>query len=236
MGPHNPLIMGETLDVMSRMPGIDAKFNYFADELASHGLTDVFFARAGVGRGEPIIIRRWNPEWAELYDAKNFRTWDQAMKKGRTADGPFLLRQPEAEIQSSKQREFYKAAEAYNRLNGFAVLFRSGFKPVSGLSATGLDRAPPNELILVTAAMGYVFNLLVAETVSRSACDALKVTEREYRLLRMMADGRTHVEVAKILGITEGWAHKSYAQLRAKLGVPTDPALIRIALEAGILT
>ena len=78
---------GEVLEVLTRLPSSDSKFDYFVDHIKAQGFTDVFYARLLPGASEPLLMRRWNPEWAEIYDAKRYAMWDWALSAGLTSDG-----------------------------------------------------------------------------------------------------------------------------------------------------
>lgn len=232
---HGITEMGETLDTLSRIHSITAKFDHFSDQLIDYGFTDVFYGRLGLGSGEPIVMTRWNKEWSELYSARRFETVDWALKTGKRSDGPFVFSEP-SEIITRHEKEFAKAANAYNRLNGFAVPFRVSGQPIAGFSATGLDRRPSEGVVFALAAMGYVLNLSISGQLAADVCKATEVTPRQVNLLRLLGDGLTHVEIAHVLGISEDWAHKSFARLREKFSVRTDAALIKHVMEIGLLT
>lgn len=226
---------GQVLETLTRVPGSRNKFEYFADHLGSQGFTDVFYARLLPGSADLMQMRRWNPEWAEMYDAKRYALWDWALSASQTSDGPFRLRIPIA-IQSPKQAEFYRAAEAYNRLNGFAAPFRSSAGGMAGFSATGLDSEPGEGVMLAAVAAGYVFNLTMAGELASEACKRVGVTPKELLFLRLLGEGHTHVEIAQLHGVSEDWVHKSFGRLREKFEVRTDPALMKSVVEAGLLT
>ncbi|MEM6412435.1 MAG: autoinducer binding domain-containing protein [Pseudomonadota bacterium] len=226
---------GEVLEVLTRLPSSQSRFDYFVDQIRAQGFTDVFYARLLPGASKPFLMRRWDTEWAEIYDAKRYAVWDWALSAGLTNDAPFLLRAPIVDM-SPKQAAFYREAEAYNRLNGFAAPYHSATAGAAGFSATGLDREPTEGIMLSAAATGYVFNLSIVGQMASEKCEEAGVTPRQQMFLRLLGDGHTHVEIAELLGLSEDWAHKSFAKLREKFEVRTDPALIRRVMQSGLLT
>ncbi|MEM6898648.1 MAG: autoinducer binding domain-containing protein [Pseudomonadota bacterium] len=226
---------GEVLEVFTQLPSPKSMFDYFVDHMRAQGFTDVFYARLLPGAAKPLLMRSWNPEWAEIYDAKRYAMWDWALTAGLTNDAPFLLRAPKLEL-SPNQAAFYREAEAYNRLNGFAAPFRSLTSGAAGFSATGLEQEPSEGMMLAAAATGYVFNLTMIGQMASEKCEELDVTPRQLMFLRLLGEGHTHVEIAQLLGVSEDWAHKSFAKLREKFEVRTDPALMKMVVEAGLLT
>ncbi|MEO0882254.1 MAG: autoinducer binding domain-containing protein [Pseudomonadota bacterium] len=223
------------MEALTQLPSSSSKFGYFADHLNAHGFSDVFYARLLPGASDPILMRRWNPDWAEIYDTKRYAMWDSALSLGQRSEVPFRLRMPIV-AQSEKQAEFYREAEAYNRLNGFAAPFRSATAGMAGFSATGLDQEPSDGLMLAAVATGYVFNLTMIGQMASEQCKRMGITPRQLMFLRLLGEGHTHVEIAELLGVTEDWAHKSFSKLREKFEVRTDPALMKKVVEAGLLT
>ncbi|MEL7337366.1 MAG: autoinducer binding domain-containing protein [Planctomycetota bacterium] len=225
---------GEVLETLSRLSAPKEKFDHFANYLARQGFTDVFYAQLMPGGSEPIIMRRWDEEWAEIYQAKRYAQWDWALQMGQRSERPFRLRQP-ITVQSKGQAEFQKDAEAYNRLNGLAAPFRSPTSGAAGFSASGLDHEPGEGVMLAAVSTGYVFNICMIGQIASDRCKVLGVTPRQLMFLRLLGEGHTHVEIADLLGVTEDWSHKIFGRLREKFEVRTDAALMKKVVEAGLL-
>ena len=225
---------GACLDAVVKVQSLQQKFDALADYCAEYGLTDVFYGRRTADE-EPLVgLRKWNMEWDKIYKERRYFLWDEAMRIGRTGTQPFLLR-PQIRDMSKMQKEFYAEAERYNRLNGFALPLPPKAGGVGGFSTTGVDQVLPPEIVYRICAAAYIFDLCSESMFASEVADELNIKPRERMLLRLLADGRTHREIAVALQITEDWAHKSISRLREKLEVSTNASLIYKAMKLGLL-
>jgi DNA-binding NarL/FixJ family response regulator len=114
----------------------------------------------------------------------------------------------------------------------------------SGASGYLLKEAADSELVAavreVAAGRRYVHPMLgarlataEAEPEAKAAADPLSDRERE--VLRLLALGHTNQEIAKMLYISVRTAETHRAHIMQKLRISTRAALVRYALEQGIL-
>ena len=61
------------------------------------------------------------------------------------------------------------------------------------------------------------------------------LSERELEVLRLVAEGRTDAEIARLLVLSTHTVHRHVANIRARLGVPSRAAAAARALEQGLL-
>lgn len=64
---------------------------------------------------------------------------------------------------------------------------------------------------------------------------AAALTPREFQMLRALAGGGTTRSVAEALSVTESTVRSTKSRIRTKLGLATDAALVRYAVERGLV-
>jgi two-component system, NarL family, invasion response regulator UvrY len=62
-----------------------------------------------------------------------------------------------------------------------------------------------------------------------------RLSAREIQVLKRVAEGRTSKEIARALGVLPGTIDTYRSRLMAKLGVTDVPALVRLAIRAGLI-
>jgi DNA-binding NarL/FixJ family response regulator len=62
------------------------------------------------------------------------------------------------------------------------------------------------------------------------------LAHREIQTLRLIADGRTHGQIARRLGLTESTVNTYVKRIRAKLHAGNKAELTRMAIEMGYVT
>jgi len=114
----------------------------------------------------------------------------------------------------------------------------------AGASGYVLKEAADTELVRavreVAAGGRYVHpelgaRLAVAEARAQHDAEADPLSEREREVLRLLALGHTNQEIAKLLYISVRTAETHRAHVMQKLGLETRAALVRYALDHGLL-
>jgi len=62
-----------------------------------------------------------------------------------------------------------------------------------------------------------------------------RLSAREIQVLKMVAEGRTSKEIARALGVLPSSIDTYRSRLMAKLEVKDVPALVRLAIRAGLI-
>lgn len=86
----------------------------------------------------------------------------------------------------------------------------------------------------VVAGSSYVSPSLAAEVIT-SPDRAVRMTERELDVIRLIAQGNTNQRIARQLSISEKTVQTHRARAMEKLGVHSGPELVRRAIEIGLL-
>jgi DNA-binding CsgD family transcriptional regulator len=76
--------------------------------------------------------------------------------------------------------------------------------------------------------VGAVLNAIVT-----SPLDPL--SPREIQVLKLVVEGRTSKEIARLLGVLPTTVDTYRSRIMAKLGVSDVPALVRIAIRCGLI-
>jgi two-component system invasion response regulator UvrY len=87
-----------------------------------------------------------------------------------------------------------------------------------------------------TAAAGAASSAEVPAVLDPIAVSPLKrLSAREIQVLKMVAEGRTSKEIARALGVLPSSIDTYRSRLMAKLEVKDVPALVRLAIRAGLI-
>jgi two-component system, NarL family, response regulator len=100
-----------------------------------------------------------------------------------------------------------------------------------------LKSAPPSQLVGAIRAVAAGLRRIPPEIASRLSDrgPGAGLTAREIEVLRLVAKGRTNVEIAHELNITSGTAKWFVSNILSKLGVDDRTEAVTTALERGIL-
>lgn len=216
---------------------VEKKFSLFHDFAQNWGFTDVFYARRAFTREEPqkrIIFKRWNPVWEDIYKTKRYDQQDWALKSARMRDKAFTFRDSAVDL-SKQQAAFMKDAEHYGRLNGFAMPIKGLGKTVAGFSATGSDGKPMAEQINQVKAAGFLLDNTLAAEIKALTLEDIGIKYREIKLIRMLGQGFSMVQMAAVSGRSEQWIRKSFMGIRETFGVGSNSEVLVQAMRLGLL-
>jgi two-component system, NarL family, response regulator len=107
----------------------------------------------------------------------------------------------------------------------------------AGAQAYLLKSAPPSQLVAAIRAVHAGLRKIPPEVASRISDrgPGPGLTPREIEVLKLVAKGRTNVEIAQELHITSGTAKWFVSSILSKLGVDDRTEAVTTALERGIL-
>ncbi len=118
----------------------------------------------------------------------------------------------------------------------------------AGVSGYLLKKAVGTELINAIRAVSrgecYIFSAIASEVVSGYLCkdkrDEIpdlyeRLTEREKQVLKLIAEGHSHKEIAGLLGISSKTVIAHQTNISEKLDLRTRSALIKFAIAKGII-
>ncbi|MEO0549308.1 MAG: autoinducer binding domain-containing protein [Pseudomonadota bacterium] len=177
----------------------------------------------------------WDPAWKDVYDGENYIESDWAIAAIRTSTHGFRFDPPKRDL-SKAEAAFTKDAQAYGRLNGFAIPLARANGLVAGLSATSSESRPTDEQINRLTAAAKLFDHVMAAYHADKMSEIAGLTEREVQLIRLHCDGYSAVQIARATGTTAQWTRKSFMYIRDKLGITNNNQLIVKAIAMGILT
>lgn len=107
----------------------------------------------------------------------------------------------------------------------------------AGAQAYLLKNAPSSQLVSAVRAVHAGLRKIPPEVASRVSDrgPGPGLTAREIEVLKLVAKGRTNVEIAEALQITRGTAKWFVSSILSKLGVDDRTEAVTMALERGIL-
>jgi two-component system NarL family response regulator len=107
----------------------------------------------------------------------------------------------------------------------------------AGAQAYLLKNAPSSQLVAAVRAVHAGLRKIPPEVASRVSDrgPGPGLTAREIEVLKLVAKGRTNVEIAEELQITRGTAKWFVSSILSKLGVDDRTEAVTMALERGIL-
>ncbi|PYQ06506.1 MAG: DNA-binding response regulator [Acidobacteria bacterium] len=107
----------------------------------------------------------------------------------------------------------------------------------AGAQGYVLKSAPPSQLVGAIRAVAAGLRRIPPEIASRLSDrgPGAGLTAREIEVLKLVAKGRTNVEIARELSITSGTAKWFVSNILSKLGVDDRTEAVTTALERGIL-
>lgn len=107
----------------------------------------------------------------------------------------------------------------------------------AGARAYLLKDAPPDELLeairAVHAGHKRIPPEIAAKLTDRMACPEL--TERELEVLRLIANGKTNLAIASLLGVAEGTVKFHVNNILSKLGAEDRTQAVTLALKRGLV-
>ena len=62
-----------------------------------------------------------------------------------------------------------------------------------------------------------------------------RLSAREVQVLKLVTEGRTSKQIARALGVLPSTVDTYRSRLMTKLGVNDNPALVRLAIRAGLI-
>jgi two-component system nitrate/nitrite response regulator NarL len=109
----------------------------------------------------------------------------------------------------------------------------------AGASGYVVKDAPTAEIIAaikLVAAGGAYYSAAVAQALSGAGDTSAQLTERERKVLILLAQGNNNKDIAKTLDVSVRTVEAHRLNLRRKLGIDTPAGLTKYAIEQGWIT
>lgn len=231
--------MGEEFaDALAACSTIDAVKDWFKKQIAIHGYTASAcgaFLPADMGPDTHFFFQDWPPDWIELYTRRNFLAADYMVAEARRRIAPFTWLEAKAERTLSRaEQDIWDAAAEWGWTDGFSV-------PIYGPGGYfGLVAMAGQERPMPPAVRGELHQLAFLTHERCRALTGLKpvsdpqtvLTHRELECIRWVAAGKTDMEIAGLLGMSQTTARTHIDQARRKLGARTrSQAVARLVLS-----
>ncbi|WNJ93545.1 LuxR family transcriptional regulator [Bosea sp. 685] len=194
----------------------------------------------GHGQQEHNFFLNWPAAWKRISAERNFARKSAIVTEARRRFAPFTWSQLKSERTFTPvENEAWTAAAEWGWTDGFTVPIHGprGSFSVMGMAATekGLDLSPAGRMRLSMMAV-IVHERCCALGKLAPARDMRAILSgREVECLRWVADGRTDVEIAVILGISAATVRFHVDNVRIKLGVRNRSQAVAQFALAGML-
>lgn len=229
---------GEFADTLAACVTIDEVKDYFKQRIAIHGYTASAcgaFLPTDKGPETHFFFQDWPPEWIELYTRRNFVAADYTVAEARRRIAPFTWLEAKAErILSRAEQDIWDTAAEWGWTDGLSI-------PIHGPGGYfGLVAMAGKEQPMPPALRGELHQLAF---LTHERCRTLAglppvadpqvvLTHRELECIRWVAAGKTDVEIAGLLGMSQTTARTHIDKARRKLGAKTrSQAVARLVLS-----
>ena len=181
-----------------------------------------------------MVLKHWPSEWFKVYAGRDFARHDPVIRQCRTTTSPFEWteapfdrdREPLAQIVMDSARDF-------GLLRGFSVPVHGLQGSESCFSVSGrapiLDRHSKPALHLIAM---YAFERARRLSPSITRVEENPLTDREREVLTWAAVGKSHVEIAEILHVTERTITAHTVNATHKLGAANKTQAVVRAMQA----
>lgn len=213
----------------------------FTDALAEHDVNIYNYGAGTIHASEGATVDRiWSTlpaDWIERYRARNYQRWDRLVREAFQRTTPFTYADvfstpPETPEQAEMETQFPwrngMVVPIHSPVHRFGVLSAAFDSPVVGVDQGGSDFVA--RLALLAGAMHER-----AEALSRRTDPEARLSDREVQCLTWAARGKTSVEIAVILGITERTVRKHVGAAMGKLSVSSRAQAVARALALGVI-
>lgn len=188
----------------------------------------------------PYVKTTYPQEWISHYLLNNLMAIDPVVRHAKEASEPFFW--SDITLSTSEKRIMGEAAEYGLSLVGYTVpTYDVG--PYRGLfsitAAPELDDAGWSQFITDNKAeiakLGYRIHGFAREEIDPYDGYAINLSRREIECLQYIAAGKTHTDMAAILGISEHTVRSYCRALRLKLNCSTLAQAVAKACSMGLL-
>lgn len=217
---------------------IDAVKALFKRRIAAHGYTASAcgaFLPADKGPEPHFFFQDWPPDWLELYVNRNFVAADYGVAEARRRIAPFTWREAKAERTLSRaEQDIWDTVVEWGWTDRLSVPIHGPGGYFAIVTMAGKEQPMPpalrgklQQLAFLTHERCRALTGLAPVTDPQAT-----LTHRELECLRWVAAGKTDLQIARLLGVSQTTARTHIDQARRKLGARTrSQAVARLVLS-----
>lgn len=203
----------------------------------AHRLGARYFALCSQGRqrraqDDPIVVHNFPLVWERHYLQNNYGPQDPVLLRARRQPLPFVWSDPAfVATLSDEQRVILDEAAAHGLRHGATIPLHRPWR-VFGCCSLVSDTDPidqarlPEALAIAAYAFDAAWRIVNAE-VKRTI---VLLTPRERQCLELVALGKSDEEIAEILKLEPGTAHKHVESAKQRLGALKRPHAVAYAI------
>lgn len=210
----------------------------FRDRIAAFGYNASAcgaFLSTDRGPETHFFFQDWPPAWIELYISRNFVAADYSVAEARRRVAPFTWLEAKAQRTLSRaEQDIWDTAVAWGWTDGLSVPIHGPGGYFGLVALAGKEQPmPPSLRVLLHQLSFLTHERCRALTGLALVADPQAVlTHRELECIRWVAAGKTDLEIAAIMDLSQTTVKTHVDQVRRKLGAKTrSQAVARLVLS-----
>jgi DNA-binding CsgD family transcriptional regulator len=183
------------------------------------------------------VLGNYPEEWLSHYLVNHYVDHDPVYQMGIVSAFPFAWDEALERNNSKKSRRVMYEAKEFNLCTGIGSSIRHPDGKVTGIGFSGSGervKCDKDALSLIHLA-SYQTVMVYSELFNTSEKKEIYITEREREVLLWISCGKTKMEIADILFVSESCIKRHCENLFAKLGVNNLPAAVAKAIRMGLI-
>jgi LuxR family transcriptional activator of conjugal transfer of Ti plasmids len=198
------------------------------------------FAFVCHGGTELTGISSYDPAWQSHYVKRNFGTTDPVVRLARRHMRPLTWSAKDAAFKEQDRRKFFEQAESFGIRSGLTIPIPVAYGRFAVLSLASADSHASERIEIVNpvcaataAALTYI---RLGEAENHEGGPVLPMlTGRQLSCLSWASFGKTMIETAILLGISENTVRFYLNEAKERLGASNTAHAIRIAVQRGLI-
>ncbi|HEV2571790.1 MAG TPA: LuxR family transcriptional regulator [Beijerinckiaceae bacterium] len=182
-----------------------------------------------------FFFQDWPPSWIELYVSRNFVAADYSVAEARRRIAPFTWLEAKAErILSRAEQDIWDTAIAWGWTDGLSVPIHGPGGYFGLVAMAGKEQPMPLSLRMTLHQIAFLTHERCRALIGLApVADPQAVpTHRELECIRWVAAGKTDLEIAAIMNLSQTTVKTHVDQVRRKLGAKTrSQAVARLVLS-----
>ncbi|MCX7560551.1 LuxR family transcriptional regulator [Sulfitobacter sp. F26204] len=210
----------EVLPALLRSNSVSDAVNEVRDLLKLDHITYHLAHKIGDPLDNPFVRTTYPPEWVSHYLLNNLASIDPVVQAGMTSADPFFWCDLETTPEAEKM--FVEASKFGIPLNGYSVPHQDSKGRGSLFSATlgvenGMEQDRLRSLAEVLQLLAKDFHIKAIAEVYSNDVDMPQLPPRELECLKWCAEGKTYLEIAMILELSEHTVRSYLKSARLRL-------------------
>ncbi|MBN9081550.1 MAG: hypothetical protein BGP04_11605 [Rhizobiales bacterium 62-17] len=231
-------MIGEFAAALETCATIDEVKFLFRDRIATFGYNASAcgaFLPTDRGPETHFFFQDWPPAWIELYISRNFVAADYSVAEARRRIAPFTWLEAKAQRTLSRaEQDIWDTAIAWGWTDGLSVPIHGPGGYFGLVAMAGKEQPMPPSLRTLLHQISFLTHERCRALIGLTpvADPQAVLTHRELECIRWVAAGKTDLEIASIMDLSQTTVKTHVDQVRRKLGAKTrSQAVARLVLS-----